>query len=181
MADAPTASGHADSGYVEHPLRSSAVRQETRRSRDLFSTPAPASFRCGLPWLSIRGRSMLFGFVRPESPCTSDCGALIGGQRTDLHHRRRVLNVNQRFALLPCAQWNVTMVLRRGDHRMLPRSLAVNRDPVAAVMHFDFTPALAQPHLFARIRPRHRVAAALPGNIGIPRDFAKFVIDVGIR
>src|SRR5215831_12895717 len=72
------------------------------------------------------------------------------------------------------------MMLRLGDDGVAARSLAVDRNPFAAVMYFHLTPALTHPHLSARIRPRHGVAAALPGNVCIARDLAQLVVDIRI-
>src|SRR5260370_5453311 len=48
-------------------------------------------------------------------------------------------------------------------------------------MNFDSIAALAHPHRSARVLPRYRVAAPLPGYVSVARHFAQLVIDVGIR
>jgi hypothetical protein len=127
----------------------------------LLQQAVDASLRSFQP----RVRSVRFGLVRLASSRTSHRRTFKRRQWTDLHHRRGVLGMDQCLSLLPSAQRNASMVFWLGDHRALARSLAANGGALAAVEHFDRGSALAHPYLFAGITPRHRIAAALPGNV----------------
>src|SRR6266436_216853 len=52
---------------------------------------------------------------------------------------------------------------------------------LASTEDFHLAALLAHPHLFARIRPWNRVAAALPGYVSIARYLTLFVVNIGIR
>jgi len=51
---------------------------------------------------------------------------------------------------------------------------------LGAAAHLHITALLAYPNLSARIAPRHRVTAAVPGDICIPRYLALLVIGIRI-
>ena len=73
------------------------------------------------------------------------------------------------------------MMFGLGHHQVLVPCLAVGCDPLAAIVDFDITAALAHPYRSARVLPRHRVAAPVPGYVSVARHFAQLVIDIAIR
>src|SRR5579859_1714602 len=119
---------------------------------------------------------MRFATSRSESSRTSHRRTLIGRQWTDLHYWCGVLNANQDLTLAPRAEWNPAMMLRLRDHSVLAPSLAMHRDPLIAVVHFDLAQLIADPYLFPGINPRHRIAAALPGDVSISSHLPQFII-----
>ena len=53
---------------------------------------------------------------------------------------------NQNLALVSGSEWNPPVMIGLRHHDVLARRLVVDRDPLPAVMHFDFTAALVNPH-----------------------------------
>src|SRR6185312_10080010 len=57
----------------------------------------------------------------------------------------------------------------------------ISGNEFSAATHLHSASLLANPDLLARIAPGNRIAAALPGNIGISRYLALLVIGVRVR
>ena len=65
-------------------------------------------------------------------------------------------------------------------HVMLASCSGVHGDARAAIQNVHFASQFAHPHVLSDVLPRHRIAAPLPVDIGIPRHFTQLTIDVGI-
>ena len=91
-----------------------------------------------------------------------------------------LLNVNQRFARLLVAQRNAVMVLMLRDHLVLTDRWRMHGNAFSPVAHFDGGSTILNPDLFASVNPGYRVAAALPGYVGIARHLALLFIYVRV-
>src|SRR5579862_1729383 len=88
--------------------------------------------------------------------------------------------MNERLAHAPVAEWNVIVMLALSNNLMPSDCLAMHGDPFGAVADLDVVPVIADPDLFARIEPWHRVSAAPPGDVGVARHFALLVVHKGV-
>src|SRR5947207_3618721 len=104
----------------------------------------------------------------------------ICSQRTLLHHRGTLLDMDKRLASLFVTQRDAGMVFAMCDDLMTPHRLRVHRDAIATVADFDVAAVIADPDLLARIRPRHGVAAAVPRNVRVARPFPLLIIHIWI-
>jgi len=80
---------------------------------------------------------------------------------------------------MPAAERDAVMMLSMSDDAMTT-STFMQRDPFRSVMDLQTTAAFANPDVFSRIGPGHRVSAALPGYIGIACDAPQLFVHVWI-
>src|SRR5438094_58942 len=179
----PTAVAPADTESFVLPPRSSATRRESPRSSALSSTLVPASSLAVLPPLLIPASPVLSATARSECSSPTSVGhALIRCQRALLHHRRALPQVNQGLTFRSSrSQWDPLVMRRKCQHAVFPLRFAVHRDPLAARADIHFPRNFLHPHFLAGIFPGHRIPAALPVHVRIPRHFAQLAIHVRIR
>src|SRR6476661_490860 len=72
-------------------------------------------------------------------------------------------------------------MLASRHHLVAPCRGRVSGNEFSAATHLYSAALLANPDLFTGIPPGNRIAAALPGNIGIARYLALLVIGVRVR
>src|SRR6266446_9442409 len=181
--NAPTAVAPADNGSCVPPPRSSATHRESPRSSALASTLAPASSLAVLPPLSIPASPAPFATARSGCSSPTSVGhALIRCQRALLHLRRALPQVNQDLAFRSSrSQWDPLVMRRKRQHTVFALRFAVHRNPLAARADLHFLHHFPYPHFLACILPGHRIPAALPVHIRIPRHFAQLAIHMRIR
>src|SRR6266478_6519949 len=179
----PTAAAPADTESFVLPPRSSATHRESLRNSALSSTLVPASSPALLPPPSVPASPVPSATARSECSSPTSVGhALIRCQRALLHHRRALPQVNQDLAFCSShSQRNPLMMRRERQHTVFALRFAVHRDPLAARADIHFPRNFLHPHFLARILPGHRIPAALPVHIRVPRHFAQFAIHVRIR
>src|ERR1700678_3244362 len=123
----------------------------------------------------------MFAAVRWDSSSTSHCYALVSGQRSHFHRRRRFPHLDQNLTAASFApQWNAFVMRTMGDDLVSAAGARMGRDALSAAMHFHVNPSLTHPHFLAHILPRHRVAAGLPAYVGIPSHLAQLIVGVRI-
>src|SRR3974377_46567 len=181
--NAPTAAAPAGNEFFVLPPRSSATHQESPRSSALSSTLVPASAPVGLPPLSPPAPPAPSATARSECSSPTSVGhALIRCQRALLHFWRALPQMNQDLAFRPSrSQRNPLMMQRKRQHTVFALCFAVHRDALAARTDLHFLHHFPHPHFLAGILPGHRIPAALPGHVRIPRHFAQLAIHVRIR
>src|SRR3974390_2649174 len=181
--NAPTAAAPAGNEFFVLPPRSSATHQESPRSSALSSTLVPASSPVGLPPLSTPAPPAPSATARSECSSPTSVGhALIRCQRALLHFWRALPQMNQDLAFRPSrSQRNPLMMQRKRQHTVFALCFAVHRDALAARTDLHFLHHFPHPHFLAGILPGHRIPAALPVHVRIPRHFAQLAIHVRIR
>src|SRR5229473_6745751 len=180
---APTAVAPADNDSFVLPPRSSATHRESPRSLALSSTLVPASSLVALP------PPLVPVSPTPSATARSGCSSptsvghkLVRCQRALLYFWRALPQVNQDLAFRSSRSQRDPLVMRRKcQHAVFPLRFAVHRDPLAARADIHFPRNFLHPHVLAGILPGHRIPAALPVHIRIPRHFAQFAIHVRIR
>src|SRR5713226_9677630 len=181
--NAPTAVAPADNVSFVLPPRSSATHRESPRSLALSSTLVPASSLVALP------PPLVPVSPTPSATARSGCSSptsvghkLVRCQRALLYFWRALPQVNQDLAFRSSRSQRDPLVMRRKcQHAVFPLRFAVHRDPLAARADIHFPRNFLHPHFLAGILPRHRIPAALPVHVGIPRHFAQLAIHVRIR
>src|SRR5258708_28913193 len=104
----------------------------------------------------------MFAAVRWESPGTSHRHALVSGQRSHFHRRRRFPHLDQNFTAASFAPQRNAFVMRTmGNDLVAAAGARMHRDALSAAMHFHLDPSLAHPHFLAHTLPWHRVTAGL--------------------
>jgi hypothetical protein len=91
------------------------------------------------------------------------------------------LHVDEHFAGLLVAERDAFVMLASSDHLRASYRWRVSGNEFSTAAHFYSAALLANPDLFARLAPGNRIAAALPGNLGISRYLAWLVIGVRVR
>src|SRR6185312_182310 len=124
--------------------------------------------------------SAWFAAVPVSSPASCR-QTLISIQRTPFHYRGTLLHVDERFAWLLVAERNTFVMLAARHHLMVSYRWRVSGNEFSAATHLHIAALLANPDFLPGIAPRNRIAAAPPGNIGIPRYLALLVISVRVR
>src|SRR5260370_25287150 len=179
----PTAAAPADTESFVLPPRRSATHRESPRSSVLSSTLVPVSSPAWLPPLSIPASPAPSATARSGCSSPTSVGhALVRCQRALLYFWRALPQVNQDLAFRSsCSQRNPLVMRRKCQHAVFPQRFAVHRDSLAARADIHFSRDFLHPHVLAGIFPGHRIPAALPVHIRIPRHFAPFAIHVRIR
>src|ERR1700738_3404239 len=181
--NAPTVAAPADNVSFVLPPRSSATHRESPHSSALSSTLVPASSPAWLPPLSIPASPTLTAIVRSGCSSPTSVGhALVRCQRALLYFWRTLPQVNQDLAFRSsCSQRNPLVMRRKCQHAVFPLRFAVHRDPLAPRADIHFPRNFLHPHFLDGILPGHRIPAALPVHIRVPRYFAQLPIHVRIR
>src|SRR5437773_9274552 len=181
--NAPTAAAPADNESFVLPPRSSATHRESPRSSALSSMLVPVSSPAGLPPPLVPASPAPSATARSGCSSPTSVGhALIRCQRALLHLRRALPQVNQDLALrFSHSQRNPLVMRRKRQHTVFALCFAVHRDPLAAGADLHFFHHFPHPHVLARILPGHRIPAALPVHVRIPRHFAQLAIHMRIR
>src|SRR5437899_4512555 len=179
----PTAAAPADTESFVLPPRSSATHRESLRNSALSSTLVPASSPALLPPPSVPASPVPSAIARSGCSSPTSVGhALIRCQRALLHLRRALPQVNQDLAFRSSrSQWDPLVMRRKCQHAVFPLRFAVHRNPLAARADIHFPRNFLHPHVLAGIFPGHRIPAALPVHVGIPRHFAQLAIHIRIR
>src|SRR5256884_2307902 len=169
--NAPTAAAPADNESFVLPPRSSATHRESPRSSALSSMLVPASSLASLPPLSIPASPAPSATARSGCSSPTSVGhTFVRCQRALLYFWRALPQVNQDLAFRSsCSQRNPLVMRRKCQHAVLPLRFAVHRDPLAARADIHFPRNFLHPRVLARILPRHRIPAALPVHIRVPR------------
>src|SRR5256885_6441977 len=167
----PTAVAPADTESFVLPPRSSATHRESLRNSALSSTLVPVSSPAVLPPLLIPASPVPSATARSGCSSPTSVGhALIRCQRALLHLRRALPQVNQDLAFRSSrSQWDPLVMRRKCQHAVFPLRFAVHRNPLAARADIHFPRNFLHPRVLARILPRHRIPAALPVHIRVPR------------
>src|SRR6266849_3341812 len=179
----PTAAAPADTESFVLPPRSSATHRESLRNSALSSTLVPASSPALLPPPSVPASPVPSAIARSGCSSPTSVGhALIRCQRALLHLRRALPQVNQDLAFRSSrSQWDPLVMRRKRQHTVFALRFAVHRNPLAARADLHFLHHFPYPHFLACILPGHRIPAALPVHIRIPRHFAQLAIHMRIR
>src|SRR4029077_1173671 len=88
--------------------------------------------------------------------------------------------MNESLARALIAEWNVLVMLALSNDLMSSDRLAVYGDAFGSVANLNVVAVIADPDLFARIEPWHRITAAAPRDICVPRHFALLVIHIRV-
>src|SRR5260370_5441292 len=179
----PTAAAPADTESFVLPPRRSATHRESPRSSALSSTLVPVSSRAWLPPPLVPASPTPSATARSGCSSPTSVGhALVRCQRALLYFWRALPQVNQDLAFRSsCSQRDPLVMRRKCQHAVFPLRFAVHRDPLAAGADIHFPRNFLHPHFLAGILPGHRIPAALPVHIRVPRHFAELAMPVRIR
>src|SRR5437879_9696158 len=179
----PTAVAPADTESFVLPPRSSATHRESLRNSALSSTLVPVSSPALLPPHSVPASPVPSAIARSGCSSPTSVGhALIRCQRALLHLRRALPQVNQDLAFRSSrSQWDPLVMRRKRQHTVFALRFAVHRNPLAARADLHFLHHFPYPHFLACILPGHRIPAALPVHIRVPRPFAQLALHMRIR
>src|SRR6266481_343945 len=179
----PTAVAPEDTESFVLPPRSSATHRESPRSSALSSTLVRASSLVALPPPLVPVSATPSATARSGCSSPTSVGhALVRCQRALLYFWRPLPQVNQDLAFRSsCSQRNPLVMWRKCQHAVFPLRFAVHRDPLTARADIHFPRNFLHPNFLAGILPGHRIPAALPVHVRVPRHFAQLAIHVRIR
>src|SRR6516165_10197374 len=89
-------------------------------------------------------------------------------------------DVNERLGALPVVRRDADMVVSERDDLVTLGRCGMQGDALSAVVDLNCWSVVAHPDLLACVLPRHRIAAAVPRDVGITSDLALLVIHIWI-